>query len=148
MKKYIRYFLLVLSQLSIADAYAQLAPRLLPPVRSPAGAIALRIEGTAEQPMQLQFSVNNLTWTTLQTVSLTGSTVTVYDQPPSNSPQRFYRLRGSSGPVVPLPDLTQEPNNVFIAGEGFNTLQFAPSGKLGFIAWRGIDLILRERATD
>lgn len=32
-----------------------------------------------------------------------------------------------------------------MAGEGFNTLQFAPNGKLGFIVWRGRDLLYRER---
>ncbi|MEO6034849.1 MAG: hypothetical protein ABIQ35_06315, partial [Verrucomicrobiota bacterium] len=50
-------------------------------------------------------------------------------------------------PPAPAPtsDLSQLENNVFVAGEGFNTLQFAPNGKLGFIAWRGRDLLYRER---
>jgi len=32
-----------------------------------------------------------------------------------------------------------------MANEGFDSIQFAPNGKLGFIVWRGRDLVYRER---
>src|SRR5687768_2489256 len=49
--------------------------------------------------------------------------------------------------VIPA-DLGRMTNQVFLAGEGFNSAQFAPDGRLGFIAWKGQQLILRERSTN
>lgn len=55
-----------------------------------------------------------------------------------------------SNPTPPpssLPDLAGLPNRVFPAQEGFDTVQYAPDGKLGFIVWRDQQLIYRERNT-
>ena len=49
----------------------------------------------------------------------------------------------ASTPVSQTASLGQ--NNIFLAGDAFNTVQFARSGKAGFIVWRGNNLIYRER---
>ena len=61
---------------------------------------------------------------------------------------RFYRLKtASSTPGVQLPALENLQNQVFVSGEGFDTVQFAPNGTLGFIFWKGRDLMIRERTS-
>jgi hypothetical protein len=50
-------------------------------------------------------------------------------------------------PPNPLTDLSTLPNQVFSAGEGFDTVQFAPNGTLGLIFWNGRNLTCRERST-
>ncbi len=99
----------------------------------------------------VETSSNLQTWTPLQTNAAGVENITVTDWYSHDYSRRFYRVRslGSTPAPTPTPlpsgDLSQLNNSVFIAGEGFNTLQFAPNGKLGFIAWRGQDLIYRER---
>ncbi len=68
---------------------------------------------------------------------------------PVGAPPQFYRLRAGAGvPPTQLPDLGGSLNRVFPAPESLNTIQYAPDGKLGFIAWRDRDLIFRERAAN
>jgi hypothetical protein len=52
---------------------------------------------------------------------------------------RFYRV------VPSIVGLEASPNTVFMPGEGFNTLQFAPDGRLALIRWTGRDLVYSER---
>jgi hypothetical protein len=90
----------------------------------------------------VEASSDFVNWTQISTVAASGSPTIVTDSESATFGKRFYRTRTQ---VPALPDLTQLPNTVFMAGEGFNTLQYAPNGKLGFIAWRGRDLLYRER---
>ncbi len=121
---------------------------------------------TAEREKPFRFSVStspNITvveaspnfqnWYPLQTNAANAGLVTVTDWNCQDFVRRFYRVRSWSITPTPPPastpaalgDLTQLNNSIFMASEGFNTLQYAPNGKLGFIAWRGQDLIYRER---
>ncbi|HEV8543632.1 MAG TPA: chitobiase/beta-hexosaminidase C-terminal domain-containing protein [Verrucomicrobiae bacterium] len=56
-----------------------------------------------------------------------------------------FNISNPAPPVSTLPDLASYANRVFPAPEGFNTVQYAPDGKLGFIVWRDQQLIFRER---
>ncbi len=111
------------------------------------------ITGASNGPTVVEVTTNLQTWTAFQTNVAGIANVTVTDWNSHNHPARFYRVRTlSANVVVPtnqtptnLGDLAQLNNSVFMAGEGLNALQFAPNGKLGFIAWRGQDLIYRER---
>lgn len=81
------------------------------------------------------------TWTDLRPVP-PGSTYRHTELEGEGEARRFYRLR-----TVPaaLPDFAGGVNSMFLAAEGFNTLQFAPSGVLGLIVWKNQSLIYRER---
>ncbi|MEO5802975.1 MAG: hypothetical protein ABIR24_05560 [Verrucomicrobiota bacterium] len=111
------------------------------------------ISGSTTQITVVEATTNLQNWISIQTNAAGAGNVTVTDWYSHDYPKRFYRVRTlSTNSVVPtnpppsdLSDLAQLNNSVFMAGEGFNTLQFAPNGKLGFIAWRGQDLIYRER---
>ena len=98
------------------------------------------------QPTILQASSDLRTWVNLQTNLV--PEVNYSDSQSRNFSRRFYRLVTFTPPVInpsPLSDLSQLPNEVFIPNEGFNTLQFSPSGNLGLIVWKNRDLIYRER---
>jgi hypothetical protein len=87
-------------------------------------------------------------WADLKTYQLTGSPA-VFEQP-ANAQARYqyFRLKTGAGiptPPVSLPDLSSAVNSVFVAGEGFDTVQFAPNGTLGILFWKGRDLTIRER---
>lgn len=129
----------------------------------------MRIIGTATQASTLQASSDFRTWNDLQTLSANES-INYYDYDSGFMATRFYRLHStnSSGststnsivppivlppPPTPAPsgnlaNLSTLPNSVFISNEGFDTLQFAPSGQLGFIVWKNQELIYRQRETD
>jgi len=94
------------------------------------------------QPTVVEATTNLVNWVAIQTNAANASSITISDPQSGNFSRRFYRVRGLG---AALPDLTQLPNSVFMAGEGFNAVQFAPSGRLGFIVWRGTDLVYRER---
>jgi hypothetical protein len=96
----------------------------------------------SDQTNLVEATTNFLNWVSIQTNPPSASPVTFTDAQSVNYPHRFYRLQkpGSS-----LPDLAAETNSVFIAGEGFASVQYAANGKLGFIVWRGQDLVYRER---
>jgi hypothetical protein len=88
----------------------------------------------------VQASTDLVNWTNLRT-NLAGHTGFV-DEQSRNFPRRFYRvLPANSGSSA-------RPNSVFMPGEGFDTLQFSTSGKLGYIAWEDQNLIYRERNSD
>lgn len=103
------------------------------------------VPGGLAVPSVVQASTDLANWVAIQTNAAIAGNFTVTDWQSAGYGRRFYRVR-------PLPsalaDLGQLPNGVFVPGEGFNTLQFAPSGKLGLIVWRNRDLIYRERGTD
>src|SRR5687768_9044822 len=96
----------------------------------------------SSQPLVVEASTDLVNWTAISTVAPSTAASVVTDAQSANFPKRFYRTQSAG---VTLPDLSQLPNSVFTAGEGFNTLQYAPNGKLGFIVWRGQDLLYRER---
>lgn len=56
-----------------------------------------------------------------------------------------FNISNPTPPPSNLPDLANLPNRVFPSPEGFNTVQYAPNGALGFIVWRDQQLIFRER---
>ena len=93
-------------------------------------------------PLVIEASSDLANWVSISTVPVSTAPTTVTDSQSANFARRFYRARTDT-PV--LPDLTQLSNSVFIAGEGFNTVQYALNGKLGFIIWRGENLVYRER---
>src|SRR5580765_1399710 len=94
------------------------------------------------QPTVVEATTNLVNWVAIQTNAANASSITISDPQSGNFPRRFYRVRGLG---VALPDLSQLPNSVFMAGEGFNSVQFASNGRLGFIVWHGLDLVYRER---
>jgi len=94
------------------------------------------------QALVVEASTDFVNWSLVSPVAASSSATIVTDPQSTSFPRRFYRARTA---VPPLPDLSQLPNTVFMAGEGFNALQCAPNGKLGFIVWRGQDLVYRER---
>ena len=95
-----------------------------------------------DQSSVVEASTDLVNWVSIQTNSPSALPFTLTDFQSGNFARRFYRVR-SAGAL--LPDLAQFTNSVFMASEGFNTLQYAPNGKLGFIVWRGQDLVYRER---
>jgi hypothetical protein len=94
------------------------------------------------QPTVVEATTNLLNWVPIQTNAASASPITITDAQSVNFPRRFYRVRNLG---ANLSDLGQTINSVFMAGEGFNAIQFAPNGRLGFIVWRGQDLVYRER---
>ncbi len=119
--------------------------------RLPGGEVELTMNGSSAQPMVLQGSSDLKTWQDLQTVTLGGSPITYTDLQAVAVQERSYRLRGAAADpagLKSLPDLGDLENRVFPAPEGFNTIQFAPNGTLGFIFWRDQQLVIRERAAN
>ena len=94
------------------------------------------------QPTVVEATTNLINWVAIQTNAANASPTTITDPQSASFNRRFYRVRGLG---ATLSDLTQMPNSVFMAGEGFNAVQFAPSGRLGFLVWRGTSLVYRER---
>ncbi|HYE32242.1 MAG TPA: hypothetical protein VEH27_12495 [Methylomirabilota bacterium] len=110
------------------------------------GGFRVRILNNIDAGLALQGSADLRSWTTIQeNVPVTLDT-TVTDNSAGAARQRFYRLAKPS-PVVQLPELATLPNQVFTASEGFDTVQFAPSGALGMIVWKNQNLVYRERNT-
>src|SRR5688572_13286183 len=118
--------------------------------RLPEGKIQMKISGSCPDAVTLQVTADLKNWTDLQTFSLKGDPIYYTDENSPSVVRRAYRVRTSTNqPVIPaLPDLGDAVNRVFPAPEGFNTVQFAADGKLGFIVWRDTDLIIRERAVN
>ena len=94
------------------------------------------------QPTVLEASTNLVHWVGVATNAANAEPLTVTDPQSTNILRRFYRVQTVG---APLPDLSQLPNGVFMPPDGFNAVQYAPNGKLGFIVWRGRDLVFRER---
>ena len=108
-----------------------------------AGAQPFRIAiAPSSQPTVVEATTDLVHWVAIATNAANGSSVTVTDPQAASFARRFYRVRTVT---PPLQDLGQLTNQVFVSGDGFNTLQFAPNGKLGLIVWRGQDLVYRER---
>jgi hypothetical protein len=103
--------------------------------------------GTSANSVVLESSSDLKSWSPVTTFPANSSAMS-YTDAAGGSP-RFYRLR--DGAVQPAPaqltDLATMPNRVFAAPEGAATVQYAPDGKLAFVAWRDHDLIVRERTT-
>lgn len=115
--------------------------------RLPNGQVQMKVSGTASGAVSIQASVDMRTWQDLQSLTLGGAPVYFTDIGAVETRTRAYRVRSSGGSSAPvqLPDLADMTNRVFPAPEGCNTVQFAPDGTLGLIAWRDQSLILRER---
>lgn len=110
-----------------------------------AGGFEIRVRGLSAVPLMVQASNDLVEWHDHQQVTLSGGEVVVTDILGGGSAQRYYRLKPLA---VTLPDLNGLKNSVFPAGEGFNTMQYAASGTLGFIVWRDQQLVLRERTRE
>jgi hypothetical protein len=121
------------------------APTLTPPVRQSDGTVSMTINGGVAESVTIQGSSDMRTWSDLQTFLLTGSPA-AFRQAASAHYQYFRLKSGVSLPPQILPDLGALPNSVFVAGEGFDTVQFAPNGSLGMIFWSGRNLTFRERS--
>lgn len=121
------------------------SPSLSGPTRLADGSMSLTIQGSPSEQVILQGSANLSSWNDLQSFQLGGAPA-IYQQPPGDSPFRFFRLKSAAAsPVESLPILSEAPNTVFVAGEGFDTVQSAPNGSLGFIFWKDQNLTIRER---
>ncbi|MDX1953727.1 MAG: hypothetical protein SFY81_16270 [Verrucomicrobiota bacterium] len=116
--------------------------RLGSPVRLPYGGAQLTVTGQSSGLVTLQSSTDLNSWMDIATNQLNGIPWVVIDPLPGGT--RFYRISlVSTGES--LGDLSQLQNQVFTAGEGFNTIQYAPDGNLAFIVWRGNQLLYRQR---
>jgi hypothetical protein len=113
--------------------------------RLPGGSVQLTINGPAQTAVTLQGSSDLKQWNDLQTITLSSPSAVYTDTQAKTLRTRSYRLRTQTAPPPALPDLGDALNRVFPAPEGMSTIQYAPNGKLGFIAWRDTDLIFRER---
>lgn len=94
--------------------------------------------------VSLQASVDYQNWTTLQNFA-PNSAISFADALAAGGPRRVYRLVSGAPAPVTLPELASMPNRVFPSPQGFDTIQYAPDGRLGFIFWRDQQLVLRER---
>jgi hypothetical protein len=111
------------------------------------GSLELTISGSNGEAVVLQASRDLKGWNDVQTYYLNGGPA-LYQQAAGANQWNFFRLRsGTVETGTQLPSLADSPNAVFVAGEGFDTVQFAPNGTLGFIFWKGRDLMMRERTT-
>lgn len=108
--------------------------------------ITVLLNGPVGTVGTLQASADMRQWSTLQPFVLTAGPLAILDADAARFGHRFYRV-DSAISASPLPDLANLANAVFTPGEGFDTVQYAPSGKLGHIAWRNRELIFRERTT-
>jgi hypothetical protein len=134
-----RSFILLAAAFYVATASGQSAITLRPAGRT----IPFRITiSPSAEPTVLEASTNLNRWIGIATNAPNAAPITITDSQSAALPRRFYRIQ-TLGP--PLSDLTQVPNDVFMPPDGFNALQYAPNGKLGFIVWRGKDLLYRER---
>ena len=164
MTRHIRLWIFCALIWSCAAGFAQ-------PLQVRRDGAGMRITGAATQASTLQASSDFRTWKDLQTLS-SNESINYYDYDAGFLATRFYRLiqtnttTGSTStnsvpapivpPVIPispapsgnLVNLSALPNSVFLPNEGFDTIQFAPSGQLGFIVWKNQELIYRQRETD
>ncbi|MEO6034939.1 MAG: hypothetical protein ABIQ35_06775 [Verrucomicrobiota bacterium] len=142
----------------ISTAYSQVSLR---PTRASGNPFQFVMSGSSDQVTVIETTTDLQNWLAVQTNAAGAQNVTYTDWWSHDYARRFYRVRTlTSGTITTNPvavtnppsgvlaDLATLPNSVFMAGEGFNSLQFAPNGKLGFIAWRGQDLIYRERVNN
>ncbi len=105
----------------------------------------------ASQPFEFIYSIDTQHASVIQGSSDLMTWINVQTNNPGSSdfidfnsiffPSRFYRVLYLNADTPQ----TGIPNSVFMAGEGFDTVQFAPSGTLGLIFWRGRELVYNER---
>jgi len=117
---------------------------------SPISAASLHVVGDPLRPTIVQASGDLQNWSNIQT-NPPGARFPIADGTSRSFDRRFYRVvNGATSTipdVVPIPadDLAALPNKVFMAGEGFNAVQFSSSGTAAFVVWKNQDLIYRER---
>ncbi|MEW6158564.1 MAG: hypothetical protein AB1813_14120 [Verrucomicrobiota bacterium] len=133
-----------MSLLSLGVVAGDASPRLAI-TKTQNGGLQLQVNGQSSTPLVLQSSNDLKVWQDIQTLTLSGLVINIPILDSGGTPHRFFQLRS---PAASLPDLSQMPNRVFVPGEGFDTLQFSPSGKLGLIVWRDRELVYRERSID
>jgi hypothetical protein len=134
-----RSFILLTATFCVATAWGQSPITLQTAGRTKPFRITI---SPSAQPTVLEASTNLVNWVSIGTNAANAVPITVVDPQSTALPRRFYRVQTVG---TPLSDLTQMPNTVFMPPDGFNAVQYAPNGKLGFIVWRGRDLIYRER---
>lgn len=120
------------------------------PVRLADGAMRLTITGSSAGPVTLQGSADMKEWRDIESFTLNGAPVTYTDEGAAGQGMKYYRVKagGVVEPPVVLPDLSGLLNEVFIPGEGFDTIQYAPNGSLGLIVWKNTELVFRERGPE
>jgi hypothetical protein len=130
----------------LPGSVSTVANSLTGPVRHADGSLVVTLNGTSGEQVMLQGSLDMKAWSDLQSYQLDGPKI--YQQP-ADGTQRYFRLKSvENNPTgTTLPSLADSQNSVFVAGEGFDTVQFAPNGNLGLIFWKGRDLMIRERYT-
>src|SRR6202007_3077708 len=99
------------------------------------GQMQVTVWGSSPSPVTLQASSDLKNWQDLQTFSISGGPVVLGDTEAANHSHRTYRVRDAVAAPTQLPDLASLMNRVFPAPEGFNTIQYAANGTLGFIVW-------------
>ncbi|GEM_PF-2146952 len=113
-----------------------------------------QVNGAVGDTFVLQTSDDLKNWQSVLTNRFAGAPLQLSDPNAAYVPRRFYRLQklapisGAAAETISISDLASRLNAVFLAGEGFNTLQFSPSGRLALLAWRGDELIYCERQPD
>ncbi|HEX7862386.1 MAG TPA: hypothetical protein VF773_18760 [Verrucomicrobiae bacterium] len=125
------------------------AATLTAPIRQSNGSLSIGINGGSGEQVTLQGSGDLNGWNDVQSYQLSGAAVQFHSASPAKF--QFFRLKSVAstpgGGVSSLPALSDSANSVFVAGEGFDTVQFAPNGMLGFIFWKGRELMIRERTS-
>ena len=102
-------------------------PGLKGPIRQ-GGSLELTINGSKGEAVVLQASRDLKAWNDLQTYYLSTDPA-VYQQTAGANQWNFFRLKsGTAATGTQLPPLSDSANAVFVAGEGFDTVQFAPNG--------------------
>lgn len=134
-----RSFLLLTVAFCAPTAWAQSAITLQPAGRITPFRVTI---SPSTQPTVLEASTNLVNWVSIATNAANATPITVTDPQSTGFSRRFYRVQTIG---AALTDLTHTPNGVFMPPDGFNAVQYAPNGKLGFIVWRGKDLVYRER---
>jgi hypothetical protein len=118
------------------------AQQLVLSTRNTGSTSEITISGPAGAAGVLRASDDLNNWQPVQSFVLTGSPF-VYSQE-ANARRAFFSVSQQAA-GLPLPDLSTLVNSVFVPGEGFNTVQYSPSGNLGAIYWKDRDLVFLER---
>lgn len=112
------------------------------------GRTQITATGASSSPVAIEGTSDFINWANVASFRANTPSMTAID-PTTGLRNRSYRLRNLG--VLPAPttlsDLAAAPNRVFAPAQATTTIQYAPDGKLAFLAYRDRDLIVRERNT-